>query len=431
MKQARKRRGSKPRTPLSDEERIRLALARYGSLNAGRNPRSYAHIYKEFKRSPTVVARAIKECFQRGLVAVAATDGIGPVSLNEVVKSEFLDAFPLLNGATIVTTPSAAPSEATDSLVAHDSIASLGPMVRYGIVVHKLIGSAMANFIAHGAVIRSGDSIAVGSGRAVFYCVEALRKALPLRAHDITLLALTGSLHVRGSDEPVNHHLDSDTHLSILGPVFQKRVTLEPISHVISVGNPDARPEVVGQTWLGTWKAESDPDVIVPTHALVGIGVLGKGHRLYDLVKADLARQGTASRVDPVLLKHLNPYLSTLIKVCDKYVGRGIYPVGDLSNYLFWIEPAHGARIPDDDRQAVQDCIRELNRRLITANPRIFAAIRNIMVVSGTVEKAGALFTLLEQKNPDLKKVSISHLCTDTETARVLIALKRGQPSHQ
>lgn len=57
--------------------------------------------------------------------------------------------------------------------------------------VHRILGEATARLLSTGPLFRDGDVIGLGSGRGVYYTVDALTRLPALRVSDVTLVSLT------------------------------------------------------------------------------------------------------------------------------------------------------------------------------------------------------------------------------------------------
>jgi len=395
------------RLPVTDEQRVDIALARFGPSRQFGRFASIEDLGRRFQRDPSVITRAIKEAFRRGLVTVLENKSAfatEPIREDLDGRDLLMKHFPQLRGATVVKVD-------TDASVE----------------VHRRLGRAMAQFISTGGILRPNDRLGVGSGRAVYACVEALARLPQLRVHPITLLSLTGSL--RASDPDLRLHVDADVHLFLLARCFEHQIFLEPLSSAIAA-RPDQRESIMSGTWLGGKGQKAEP----PTHALVGVGALDMEHRLYQLDKdtpspkghkstpSPEGHKGTPSpegNFDPALRALLHEDLEPLVGICDEYAKEKKEAlVGDLCNWLFLVDDKHALS------SQAQTHIKNINRKLITADVDLLKKIGTIMVVSGTQRRCGALLRLMLSE--DLPE--ISYLCTDSRTAVDLVKrkLQRG-----
>jgi DNA-binding transcriptional regulator LsrR (DeoR family) len=189
----------KPKIPITDEERIQIALNYYkpGMTLKG--------LKEEFDRDPATLSRAKKEAFERGLVEVRRVERAHyrrDTDLEEQLKESFKIQLPVVVATEI----------SQDSR--HDALA--------GDKAHAILGSVAASLIAQGTLFRPNDVIGVGSGRGVFHTIECLQEQR-LGVSNITLVSLTGDIGARSHARKINVHMDADTHVDMLSSSFSNK----------------------------------------------------------------------------------------------------------------------------------------------------------------------------------------------------------------
>ena len=382
------KRDRRSRRRISNEDAVAITLAKFRS----HPPRSLDDLAEEFDREPAVISRTITRAFRDGLVEVMPARYSVPPPRKESLERRLLERYEGLSGCIVLDSQEPTTPADDDRL-------------------HDYLGGAMAALIASGTVFRDKDVIGLGSGRGVYHTVRNLGAHAPLKAR-VTLCSLTGQVHPRDHSEQVNVLMDADIHLGMLGVCFKDQVTLHPISHAIVCGTADEARRVLNQSRLSeaAWKAG------LPTHALVGVGVLAEGHRFYRHVKT-----GASARSH--LLRSIEGPLEQLVKICDIISGAGTpfyCPVADIANRLFFVPPPDGVRLPsglgkDTLERKVKSLIDDINSRLVTVRGAQLHQIAHIMLVAGSRRKAGAVRQLLLDQYP------LRFVCVDQQLATELL----------
>ncbi|MCL5745173.1 MAG: hypothetical protein M1541_14820, partial [Acidobacteria bacterium] len=395
------------RKPFTDEERRTIALLRYRPVQ-GRLI-TWQTIGEMVDREPRLLHNVVDQAFERGLVKVVEVVQ-RPIecSRDRDLELDLRDAFPKLEKVIVVNSTPLIRNTATGS-------GSESAELQKDDLVHRALGVAMAKEISDGLIFRANSVIGVGAGRGVYYTLEALAREHSLPYSGVTILSLTGAVHAQDylGTEPV--HLDADTHALLLTMCFRPNVSVsvQYVKHAITNENLSRLENSRRQTILDdeTWRK------IKVTHALVGIGVLARGHRFFEEVQP-LALAGTTtagavqggdggSVLDPIWkdLKRLVD-LSRQVGTCDWN------PIGDICHHLFYIDPPPSVRVSPQHEASLKQLIEEINGKLLNISKRQLQSIESITIVAGTKRKALAIRKLLRDDS-----YPISILCTDNTAA--------------
>lgn len=379
------------RRALTDADKVRMARLRFGADNNGRF-RSIDEVAALEGRNVAVVSRAITSAFQEGLVAIQATEAPRALRLPDLER-RLRERFSQLRGA-IVLDPGV-----TDS----------GSDLAEGDRQHRQLGMAMADLLATGPLFRDEDVIGLGSGRAVFYTVDALARNFPLPVKDVTIGSLTGSVYARDHSGALKLIYDADNHTASLASCFRSKVNLELISHPIAF-----RTEELDKVRKRTWLDDAKWKLLRPTHALLGVGVLAEGHRLFQELRAEDKNSWLAPIMGPVAdLVDLSTEISLTV---SDYL-----PVMDFCNRFFFVEPPAGVTIPPKLGSGIHRKIRELNQHLLTISEEQLRSIETLILVAGGRRKAPAIGQLL--LDGGAKAYKIRYLCTDRDVATAILAM--------
>ena len=377
------------RKPITPEDKIRMTLLRFELDGQGRL-QSVEDVAGRVGRNVAVVSRAIASAFAERLVEVRRVEADSVVrlpALEERIKQRYRE----LCGVVVVRE---VPMEGEDPRSRNDRI-------------HRNLGWAMGELIATGTLFRDKDRIGLGSGRGVFYTVEALVRKLPLSVGDVTIGSLTGSVYARDHSGQLNHMLDADNHTAHLAGCFSGRAQLRLISHPIAFKTPSALKEVQRLTWLGEWDERSRP-----THALMGVGALIPGHRLHEEARSSDKNEW---------LSPIAEFVEPLVDICDSIRSRfpRYCPVMDLCNRFFFVEPPPDVQIDGGTRDDIGRLLAGLNERLLTVTPEQLAEIESIILVAGGENKDLIVKNLL--RNRSRYHYRVRYLCTDSLTASALL----------
>jgi hypothetical protein len=218
-------------------------------------------------------------------------------------------------------------------------------------------------------------------------------------------MSLTGDIYASDHAKKINFGLDADAHVRLLGLAFAGRVQPFHISHPAVCQSSKELNDARNLTWLGApawnrWRR---------VYGLVGVGVLGPGHRLYDeaLQNATLRDR----RFDPIRepLRALIAARQTHRSLEDPSI------IADVANHLFLARPSETSPTvtawQDIERQ-----LRMINGNLLTAHDNDFRNIHSIIMVAGTKRKAPVIRHVLTSGHFQLR-----YLITDTTAAEALL----------
>jgi DNA-binding transcriptional regulator LsrR (DeoR family) len=360
-------------------------------------PIPFNDLATEFRCSAATLKRNVDKAFQEGLVEVLPRgQASGQLDrlpeLEELLRKKYAKQ---LRRVIVVADKMPSRTQATPDRPRVDD------------TIYAVLGDMMAARIASYEVIRDGDIVGIGSGRAVHYTVKSLTKRDPLVLSNVTLMSLTGSAW--SYQEPGQQHgsfYDADAIVGQLVACFDEEN--QPKQRVISnrlVITTDLET-ARSSTCLGdeNWGRER------PTIAVVGVGTVAEGHRLWDLIKHQL---------DNAIFRSIRDQIARLIALCDEYHTEDYSPVADTSNYLFFVDPAiAGKQIPPDKVGQIHALITEINGTLLNIREHQFQTIPTLALVAGTKRKACAIRALLNNAN-----FNVRILCTDKEAALRLIDL--------
>lgn len=373
-------------------------------------------------RDPSIVSRAIARAFREHLVQLIATSGTLEPRRKKDIEEQLKHRFLELSTCTVI--------EYQDTVgLDSDGRMTVGRGTGGGLdsnqkneredrqreeddKLHETLGRAMAAHLSKDTMFRSGDVIGLGSGRGVYYTIQGLAGYPKLRAQ-VTLVSLTGDLYPRDHSKQVNVLLDADTHLALLGPRFQRSVEFDAIS--LPIVCPDSKEikdpkklkeelkKMLANSPIGEERWKNRP----ATLALVGVGVLSVGHRLYEEVEPT---KGQPTRILEDIYGPLKDLVGESKMVEEKF---GYCPVGDISNRLFYVKPRSGIVISEEG--TILKLINKINAHLFTVREEQLAQT-DIILVAGSKKKAPAIRQLLMEK-----KYRIRHLCVDQPTAEEIL----------
>lgn len=271
--------------------------------------------------------------------------------------------------------------------------------------LHQDLGRALANHLK--IILRSGDHIGVGGGRANYETARALHEQGPLSLRDIKVTAMIGRLSHPPQQDPSqrSHAIDADDVALMMAASFQDAVP-QLISMNLALPSPDIVAQLKAASpglLLAEEKWDQEPDQFVPDIALAGVGSLDP-------------RSGHAFRsLDALAIEPIGGLLGNLLDL----IGPEYCPVGDIVSYLFFVPPPPGVSIGTDVEKEVNRLIDEINDRLLCITPEQLRRINKVIVAAGGLFKVNALFTLLTLPDP-----IIHELCTDEKTAQELLTRK-------
>jgi len=336
--------------------------------------------------SPSTISRLLSYGWKTGVITLGYNPTAGrDIERNEALEMALKESFQLQN-----------------TIVIHFPYRS-----EYDLEDDNRLHRSLARALAHHLkiILRSGDHIGVGGGRANYETAKVLYQQGPLPLTNITATAMMGRLSYppQQNTRQGNHALDADDVAFMLAAAFQQSVA-QPISMNLALPSPDTVAELKSVSpglLLSEDKWRDEPDRFVPDIALTGVGSLDPrgGHAFSDL---------EALAVDPI--REPLGKLLELIKP-DEYC-----PVGDIANRLFFVPPPPGVAIGADVEKEVKRLIDEINDKLLCITLEQLRMVKKVIVAAGGSFKVNALFTLLSQSSP-----IIHELCTDERTAQGLL----------
>ena len=344
----------RPRTDqvLGPRERAKLAAEMFEPLKKGEAPLSFAALSKKSKAVTGVTLtskqcrRIVMEVFKSREVALRRVSrppqhvidrGLGQ-ELETRLRARFPDQA-LPNIVVIRGKSDETPREA-----------------------HAQVGVELAKLLGQKSVWRDNDVIGVGSGRAVWYALDAWRQRERLDRNGISVMSLTGSVFLAGaamhddeeSDAGLALSLDADSFTPLVAERFTGQVSNYPMQCHFAFTSEAMRNAHIKSRGFKRFLndhelARRDPSSI---HLLIGIGIFYRNHRLYDEVTAPLAkgevyrpgRRIRASRKGVQKDEPLAPIADLLTALANK-VDRIVeayptyFPVADICNRLFVVEP--------------------------------------------------------------------------------------------
>ena len=302
--------------------------------------------------------------------------------------------------------------------------------------LHQALGQLCAEYLD--TIVRKNEIIALSSGRAVFYACESLfnKHIFDKRnVNGVKVVSLNGNIaaEVWSMESPdARRAMDADISGAWLARAF-------PNADLIRLSLPVAAntPEMVAE-WLkegpGLWispkvwaeKAKTgnaptglpvEEEVYVPSLALVGIGG----------VRAKSGHRFIVGLHEP-MLGNLQPELSKMIDLIEHYSGNGnrvvSCAVGDLCNRLF-VTLAARKHLPTAKLAELDSYVASINDRLLSVTFEQLYLVPKVVVVAGGATKVDAIRSVLEWQAMGWKQPIVHDLCTDRETAELLLEAKR------
>jgi DNA-binding transcriptional regulator LsrR (DeoR family) len=269
--------------------------------------------------------------------------------------------------------------------------------------IHRYLG-VWAGRVAV-TLVRQGDVIGVGGGRAMYY--TAVNCALPRTSHvhPRKVVSLTGQMTpymwkagYLSRNEPLPRSLDADVIAAILKNSLGARESTRTLDLSITQKS----------------KVKHKFPVKKLTLAIVGIGSLAGGHRLI--------RYEDSQELQPVH-EQLKELCKLIQESCDPPESKGglfQHWVGDVCNSLFVLDNPlrEFDQLSPKIRTQLMKHVKALNSKFINTEPEHLSEICKkgaVLVVAGGPHKVGALLHVLKHRNS-----SISHLVTDHRTAQYL-----------
>ncbi len=372
-------------------------------------PRSHETLATEFTEkvnfpvSPKAIAKAIREALGDGLISFVRQP-IHRYRRRYDLEQQLVRKYKLRLRSAIVV-------ESQDSSSSDD--------------IHMMIGQALADEISARRSFRTGSRIGIGSGRGVFYTIDALRRShnqetsrrvrelSPDRPIDeTTILSLEGSLFPHSTMHGRDPLFDSDVTAATFAQVFNGLVHVRPVSYPLALSKED-KATVIDKTWLG----QRNFDLMIPSHAIVGVGILDSLHRFHKAVR--YSQEGPLE-LEPILEK-LERLVATADNIMEQY--NDYCPVADVCGRMFLVPPPD--YVSERDRELligkVKEWIDDINDHLLTITKTQLSRIDSVMVLGGTKLKANAIGYLLS--HPSLS-LTADILSTDVSVGEHLLGTK-------
>jgi len=404
---------------LSHAEKVQITMDWLAPVQQdGGKPRTHEDLARAFckatgrRLSPKAVAQAIRDAFQERLVSITRNPTPPEYRTDPDLSRMLRERFRTLRAAIVVESK----TDATDD------------------EAHMQAGDALANHILSQMPFRDGDRIGVGSGRGVYYAVEALRASStslipvssgglsdltrsgsinPEREQGVVIMSLMGSLFPYSTHKSQEILFDSDITVARFAQCFDSLVHVRPVSYPIALPAGD-KPDIIQRTWLGS----RNYNMMIPTHCIIGMGILNAHHRFYKAVRPGYKI--------PTILDQIHTKLVTLLGHIDELNLRypDYYPVADVCGRMFLVPPSSHIRPQDQTfiKTEVEPLIEQLNNDhlLTVTKTQLRLVTQLVMLIAPTKQKSAGLHFLLN--HPHLR---VDVLVTDTAGASALIKMDR------
>lgn len=376
-----------------DHTKQRQALKAVGQGEGVTGATSTEDIERENSRNATHAWRALRAAFARKLVEVIPTRR---PKLDLKLAERMRETYPHLLGVQVVDLDELSP----DRQMPDEKIRSLDDKI------HAELGHAVAKAIAQGMMFQDGSVIGVGSGRAVYYTVRDLQEFPALGAKNVTVQSFTGWVHAKNHYATTNttREFEADTHAAMLLQCFGQAV-INTVNRGIAYR--DDENHLLEKLRKASHLSETQWVKTRPRYALLGVGVIGPGHRLYE--------EANATRHEPGLQAIVEP-LRRLVEISEKVHARArcrfYYPVADIANQLFCVQGCHWNDIDATVRQELENLVTGINKQLLTVTAAQLKEVENVILIAGTETKAVAIRHLLHTEH-----CNVRFLCTDRKTA--------------
>jgi len=392
-----------------------LAITRFAPMRDGEAATEYPTLREAFKKKYDknvgirTIQNAIREAFESELVALRPTFNVPDYARNSILEKTLEEKFPQLKYAIV---PEIGEGERD--------------------YTYPILGRALAEHIQDSRnLFRPGDAIGLGSDRSVFWTVSALNGFESVHVSPIILASLTGCMFTKNKTAPAGELLDGDTHLTLLLQHFGLDLQIRLVGQPIAQNSESARNAALKSTWLG------DFDRHVPTHAIVGCGVLDHdGHRFNQ--ERTRGRQSDTLKPVAVMLEHI---MKRMDEIKERHPSYNTI-IGDVCNRFFVVPPPRplfqdlGLMKQINEIRAAVD---NFNKRLVTISKHQLSRVNNVMLIGGP-GKESALHYLLnlkfqEGRIPSYANTSVvdqperfkvDTLCVDANTAMRLIEISSG-----
>lgn len=286
-------------------------------------------------------------------------------------------------------------------------------------ILHETLGKVLAQVLERDFEIGIPRSIGVGGGRGPYYFAKAFyertndSRKYKEQSSRTTIKSLTGTVMAGVWDQDgANRHLllDAQHVTNFLGKSLGIKDSNLFYLNFPLVYKDSSDREIILKLESANYLTEDIWKKERPELSVVGIGILHpeSGHRF----------------VKPfVFFPHsIKEDLKKLRENVEKAIREyGYCPVGDICNYLFFIDPPQKKHENSKLLNNIKNLVNKFNKQLLTIDLDQLSTIPNVIGIAGGVDyKTDAIFHVLE------KKKILHILCTDSLMANKLIELKLG-----
>lgn len=281
--------------------------------------------------------------------------------------------------------------------------------------IHQLLGAAAAPYFKN--LLKRNDHVGVSGGRGPYFLSESLR-LLRIRNDlrgvsqaNVRITSLCGSsFDAMKQTTHQNIPLDADTVTLNMSRAFIFHCDPVPVAASL-VNEPTVTKRILNSRAKNITTAHWQEDAANhPSIALIGIGSF------------DFQYQ-TFSRANTRVVESIKPILDKLKGAGEKLRGvLGYFPIGDVCNRLFYMEPEQPGLLNDEYRRLVTEVkqmIESLNERILTVEFDQLKNVDLVVVIAGGNYKKHAIRHVLA--DPAMEGI-IDALITDDKTAEYLLS---------
>jgi DNA-binding transcriptional regulator LsrR (DeoR family) len=353
------------------------------------------------------VARWLKKARDRGVVSFSIDRSFAVTVREELPLSMRLrDAFELKDCAVVNVN------------ILEGESKNRGDQLHTGLAIHN--GTRVRERLS------SGDHIAVAGGRAVNWLAKFIKRN-PRPAKEIRITPLcgrlwTGEWQVGGSDI-LEQPLDADDNAFVLAVAFDRELgtRFSQIGHPLYTSGSAEACHIMKEHCAFLPDGGWNWGLKAPNRAFVGVGVVapGSGHR----ISAFLKKRSLRGK-DAPYLSRANPELKEAMGLVQK---NNLPFLGDVANRLFPVLPLpdqlkhHRLGTLESKLGELTEILNCLNEKSITVSWKHLRDVETVCAIAGGELKAGVIWTLLiASKLKPMRRV-VTELCTDNQTAKVLM----------
>jgi DNA-binding transcriptional regulator LsrR (DeoR family) len=380
---------AKKRRPIQSQEKAEIAVERFAGYRKEGKPTSITALATKYDRAPAVIVRSIKSALQDGLVEIRRTAGAGSPALHEGLAEKLKSAFPNLRRVLVVQPIPRRP-------------ASKDPIDD---PLNIDLGKAIAKMLAQTEMI-DDEAWAIGSGRACWRSLAALRDLDPKLRAKTHLVSLTGNFFNR-PDTTMGFWLSADHNAALFASCFDDSVRPYVRQELIMAPLVYAEAAAMENARKTTALADDCWKELHVKKGLIGVGEsLTPGHKFFDSSSGDL--------------KPVHADMTILRNVCDKLVSRFSsqwVPVCDTSNRLIWVPAPKDLPEPDPEIvKEIRPLLKSINSKLLSVTNKQLKSVPTLILVAGSVQKAPAIYEWIQ-------RYKVRYLCTDIDAAQRLLKI--------